>query len=55
MHDALCVVRNLVCDNKIVYGGGAPELACSIATAFEADKVTTLQFHLFIFKLLKNH
>ncbi|XP_073984000.1 chaperonin containing TCP1 subunit 5 [Rhodnius prolixus] len=47
MHDALCVVRNLVCDNKIVYGGGAPELACSIATAFEADKISGLEQYAF--------
>merc|ERR1712183_871694 len=31
IHDALCVVRNLVRDNRIVYGGGACEIACSIA------------------------
>lgn len=40
MHDALCVVRNLVCDNKIVYGGGASELSCAITIAEEADKVS---------------
>lgn len=39
MHDALCVIRNLVKDNRIVYGGGAAEIACSIAVAKEADKV----------------
>ncbi|KAF2212277.1 hypothetical protein CERZMDRAFT_121191 [Cercospora zeae-maydis SCOH1-5] len=31
LHDALCVVRNLVRDNRIVYGGGAAEIACSLA------------------------
>jgi T-complex protein 1 subunit epsilon len=31
LHDALCVVRNLVKDNRIVYGGGAAEIACSLA------------------------
>lgn len=30
IHDALCVVRNLVRDNRIVYGGGSTELALSI-------------------------
>ncbi|CAG0892830.1 unnamed protein product [Cyprideis torosa] len=30
LHDALCVVRNLVRDDNVVYGGGAPELSCSI-------------------------
>lgn len=47
MHDALCVVRNLVCDNKIVYGGGAAELSCAISTAAEADKVTGLEQYAF--------
>merc|ERR1711963_556679 len=28
MHDALCAVRNLVRDNRIVYGGGASEISC---------------------------
>ena len=39
IHDALCVVRNLVRDNRIVYGGGAPEIACAIAVSKEADSV----------------
>lgn len=43
MHDALCVVRNLVKDDRVVYGGGACEIACSIAVAEEADKVSTLE------------
>merc|ERR1719488_127272 len=30
LHDAICVVRNLVRSNKIVYGGGAAELTCSL-------------------------
>ncbi|EGX53739.1 T-complex protein 1 subunit epsilon [Orbilia oligospora] len=38
LHDALCVVRNLVKDNRIVYGGGAAEIACSLKVAEEADK-----------------
>lgn len=39
IHDALCVVRNLVRDSRIVYGGGAAEISCSIEVAKEADKV----------------
>ena len=39
MHDALCVVRNLVKDSRIVYGGGASEIACAVAVAQHADKV----------------
>ena len=30
LHDGLCVVRNLIKANKIVYGGGSCELACSV-------------------------
>ena len=41
MHDALCVVRNLVRDSRVVYGGGAAEIACSLAVSQQADKVST--------------
>ena len=37
LHDAMCVVRNLVKDNRIVYGGGSAEIACSIAVSQAAD------------------
>lgn len=40
LHDAMCVIRNLVRDDKIVYGGGSAEIACSVAVAKEADKVS---------------
>merc|ERR1712070_678196 len=43
LHDAICVVRNLIRDNRIVYGGGAAEIACSLKVADEADKVSTLE------------
>ena len=39
IHDALCVIRNLVKDSRVVYGGGAADIACSLAVAAEADKV----------------
>ena len=39
LHDALCVIRNLVRDDRIVYGGGAAEIACALEVAKEADKV----------------
>ena len=39
LHDALCVARNLVRDNRIVYGGGAAEMACSLAIQGVADTV----------------
>ncbi|KJE95993.1 chaperonin epsilon subunit [Capsaspora owczarzaki ATCC 30864] len=43
LHDAICVVRNLVKDNRVVYGGGAPEITCSLAVYEAADKVATLE------------
>ncbi len=39
LHDALCVVRNMIKNNNVVGGGGATELACSIAVGNEADKI----------------
>ena len=30
-------------DNRVVYGGGATELACSLAVTKEADKVRGLK------------
>lgn len=38
LHDSLCVVRNLVRDSRVVYGGGAAEVTMSIAVSDEADK-----------------
>lgn len=43
IHDALCVIRNLVRDSRIVYGGGASEIACSLAVSRAADKVSTIE------------
>lgn len=43
IHDALCVVRNLIRDNRIVYGGGAIELACSIIAANLADEISGVE------------
>lgn len=43
LHDALCVVRNLVTDNRIVYGGGAAEIACSLAVEKEALETRGLE------------
>ncbi|XP_022120968.1 T-complex protein 1 subunit epsilon [Pieris rapae] len=42
VHDALCIVRSLVQDSRVVYGGGAAEVACSLAVAREADKLSSL-------------
>lgn len=38
LHDSLCVVRNLVRDSRVVYGGGAAEVTMSLAVSEEADK-----------------
>lgn len=38
LHDALCVARNLIRNNSIVYGGGSAEISCSIAVDAAADK-----------------
>ncbi|KAA8613883.1 GroL Chaperonin GroEL [Pyrenophora tritici-repentis] len=43
LHDALCVVRNLVRDSRIVYGGGAAEVACSLAVEDAAVKSPGLE------------
>ena len=40
LHDAMCVVRNLVKDNRVVYGGGSAEIACSLAISKYADTVS---------------
>jgi T-complex protein 1 subunit epsilon len=40
LHDAMCVVRNLIKDNRVVYGGGSAEIACSLAVNKFADTVT---------------
>lgn len=39
LHDAICVVRNLVVDNRVVYGGGAADISCAVAVSRAADEV----------------
>jgi T-complex protein 1 subunit epsilon len=41
LHDALCVVRNIVTDNRVVYGGGAAEICASVAVSKKADEVSS--------------
>ncbi|KAL9934591.1 hypothetical protein V8E36_006366 [Tilletia maclaganii] len=43
LHDAICVVRNLVVDNRVVYGGGAAEICASIAVAKAADDIASIE------------
>ncbi|PNW84739.1 hypothetical protein CHLRE_03g156750v5 [Chlamydomonas reinhardtii] len=45
LHDAICVARNLVRDNAIVYGGGAAEISCALAVEEAADKVTGVEHY----------
>jgi len=47
IHDALCVVRNLVRDERIVYGGGASEVSCALAVSKEADSIKTIEQYAF--------
>lgn len=47
LHDALCVVRSLVQEPRVVYGGGASEIACSLAVAAQADQLATLEQYAF--------
>merc|ERR1712071_310267 len=42
LHDALCVIRNLVRDNRVSYGGGASEIAMSLSIQAEADNTSGL-------------
>ena len=43
LHDAICAVRNIVIDNRVVYGGGSAEISCSIAVSKAADEVITVR------------
>jgi T-complex protein 1 subunit epsilon len=43
IHDAICVARNFVRDNRIVYGGGAAEISCSLAVDKAADAISSVE------------
>lgn len=43
MHDALCVARNLVRDNRIVYGGGSSDISCALAVSKASDSVESVE------------
>ncbi|EER15488.1 T complex chaperonin, putative, partial [Perkinsus marinus ATCC 50983] len=43
LHDAMCCVRNLIRDSRVVPGGGCSEIAASIAVADAADKEPTVE------------
>lgn len=42
LHDAICAVRNIVVDDRVVYGGGAAEISSAIAVSKAADEVCTI-------------
>ncbi|KAF7456412.1 putative T-complex protein 1, epsilon subunit (TCP-1-epsilon) [Cryptosporidium felis] len=43
IYDALCVVRNLIRDSRVVPGGGASEVASSIAVHASIDTVSSVE------------
>merc|ERR1712193_169635 len=43
IHDAVCVARNLVIDNEIVYGGGAAEIACGLKVMEAAEQISGIE------------
>merc|ERR1712146_693225 len=43
LHDAMCVTRNLIKDNRIVYGGGSAEISCSVAVSKFADTISGIE------------
>jgi len=43
VHDALCVTRNLITSNRIVYGGGSCEISCSLKMREFADSIAGLE------------
>ncbi|KRX65311.1 T-complex protein 1 subunit epsilon, partial [Trichinella sp. T6] len=47
LHDALCVVRNLIKDDRIVYGGGSAEISCALKLCSEAEKAEGLEQYSF--------
>lgn len=47
LHDALCVVRNLVRDDRVVYGGGAAEIASSLQVTAAAEKLSDIDQYAF--------
>jgi T-complex protein 1 subunit epsilon len=43
IHDALCVVRNMIKDPRIVYGGGAAEISTSLVLNSMAHTISTTE------------
>lgn len=47
LHDAICVARNLIRSNRIVYGGGSAEITCSLAVEKAASEVPGIEQYAF--------
>lgn len=43
IHDALCAVRNVIQNEKILYGGGAAEISCALTLVEESNIVNNLE------------
>eukprot|EP00697_Spironema_sp_BW2_P008208 gnl/Spiro4/22725_TR11219_c0_g1_i1.p1 gnl/Spiro4/22725_TR11219_c0_g1~~gnl/Spiro4/22725_TR11219_c0_g1_i1.p1 ORF type:complete len:561 (+),score=178.42 gnl/Spiro4/22725_TR11219_c0_g1_i1:230-1684(+) len=43
LHDAMCVTRNIIRDNRVVYGGGSAEIHCSISVAAAAEQCPSVE------------
>ncbi len=52
LHDAMCVTRNLIVDNRIVYGGGSCEIACSLKVQEAAETKVIILMKLFCFVMI---
>lgn len=47
IHDALCVVRNLIKDNRVVYGGASAEISCANKIFNAADEISGMDQYSF--------
>jgi T-complex protein 1 subunit epsilon len=43
LHDAICAVRNIIKDNRVVYGGGAADISSSISVQKAADEIPSIE------------
>lgn len=43
LHDAICAVRNMLRDSRIVYGGGAAEVSCALSVYEAADQIKSME------------
>ncbi len=43
IHDAICVIRNLIREPKVIVGGGACEINCAILLRKKADEYHTVE------------